>query len=136
MHQCLLFCNKKELTEEAKKKWTGHGDVMYRKQELWTTQFPVPPPSPQARSQGVELRTTVRNKSRGGSRWRMWVCSASRKSFGPAFFKVSIDPLFDNLESGKRNFCFGKKVWKKSRILDSKICTNPVTECRHFSFAN
>ena len=41
MHQCLLFCNKKELTEEAKKKLTGNGNVMCRKQELWTTQFPV-----------------------------------------------------------------------------------------------
>ena len=36
------------------------------------------------------------------------------KSFVPAFFKVSIDHLFDNLESGKRNNkLFGKKVWKK-----------------------
>ena len=34
--------------------------------------------------------------------------------------------LFDNLESGKRNDCFGKKSGKKSRILDSKICGNPV----------
>ena len=25
------------------------------------------------------------------------------KSFVPAFFKVSVDHLFDNLESGKRN---------------------------------
>ena len=30
------------------------------------------------------------------------------KSFVPAFFKVSIDQLFHNLESGKRNYCFGK----------------------------
>ena len=36
------------------------------------------------------------------------------KSFVPAFFKVSVDHLFDNLESGKRkNKLFGKKVWKK-----------------------
>ena len=36
------------------------------------------------------------------------------KSFVPAFFKVSVDHLFDNLESGKRNNkLFGKKVWKK-----------------------
>lgn len=41
MQQCLLFCNKKELTEEAKKKLTGNGNVMCGKQELWTTQFPV-----------------------------------------------------------------------------------------------
>ena len=36
------------------------------------------------------------------------------KSFVPAFSKVSVDHLFDNLESGKRNNkLFGKKVWKK-----------------------
>ena len=34
------------------------------------------------------------------------------KSFVPASFKVSIDQLFDNLESGKRNYCFGKMSWK------------------------
>ena len=29
------------------------------------------------------------------------------------FFKVSIEDLFDNLEySGKRNYCFGKRVEK------------------------
>ena len=28
------------------------------------------------------------------------------------FFKASIDHLFDNLESGKRNYCFGKKSGK------------------------
>ena len=42
------------------------------------------------------------------------------------FFKVSTDHLFDNLESGKKNYCFGKKVCKKSWILDPKICTNPI----------
>ena len=30
------------------------------------------------------------------------------KSFVPAFLKICIDHLFDNLESGKRNNCFGK----------------------------
>ena len=30
------------------------------------------------------------------------VCIAPRKSFFPAFFKVSIDHLFDNIESGKK----------------------------------
>ena len=30
------------------------------------------------------------------------------KSFVPAFFKICIDHLFDNFESGKRNYCFGK----------------------------
>ena len=34
------------------------------------------------------------------------------KSFVPAFFKVSIDDLFDNFESGKRNSCFGKSLEK------------------------
>ena len=31
-----------------------------------------------------------------------------KQSFVPAFFKVSIDRLFDELQSGKRNYCFGK----------------------------
>ena len=31
------------------------------------------------------------------------------KSFVPAFVKICIDYLFDNLESGKRNNCFGKR---------------------------
>ena len=36
------------------------------------------------------------------------------KAFFLLFFKVSIDHLFDNrpVESGKRNYCFGKKVLK------------------------
>lgn len=58
MHQCLLFCNKKELTEEAKKKLTGDGNVMYGKQELWTTQFPVPPPPPH-RPEARELNSEL-----------------------------------------------------------------------------
>ena len=40
------------------------------------------------------------------------------------FLKVSTAHLFDNLESGKRNFCFEKSL-EKSWILDPKICTNP-----------
>ena len=32
----------------------------------------------------------------------------------PAFFKVSVDHLFDNLESVKRIYYFGKKIWKRS----------------------
>ena len=43
-----------------------------------------------------------------------------KKIFVSAFFKVSIDHLFDNRESA--NII----VWKKSWILDPKICTNPV----------
>ena len=46
---------------------------------------------------------------------RPHVCSAARKkALFLASFKVSTDHLFDNLESGKRNYCFGKKVGKKS----------------------
>ena len=37
---------------------------------------------------------------------------ASRKSLVPIFFKVSVDQLFDNPESGKRNYRFGKKSRK------------------------
>ena len=33
-----------------------------------------------------------------------------KKSFVPAFFKVSVNHLFDNLESGKRNYSFGKSL--------------------------
>ena len=39
------------------------------------------------------------------------------QSFVPVFFfKVSVDHLFDNLESGKRNYCFGKSIefWIKN----------------------
>ena len=51
---------------------------------------------------------------------RPYVFTASWKIFVPAFFKVCINHLFDNLESGKRNYCFGKKVSKKSWILVQK----------------
>jgi len=34
------------------------------------------------------------------------------KSFVPVVFLRSIDHLFDNLESGKRNYCFGKSLAK------------------------
>ena len=34
-------------------------------------------------------------------------------------FKVYVDHLFDNLKSGKRIYCFGKKS------IDPKICMNP-----------
>ena len=48
------------------------------------------------------------------------------KRFVPCvFFKVSTDHLFDNLESGKRNYCFGKKVCKKSWISDPKTPYEP-----------
>ena len=41
------------------------------------------------------------------------------------FFKVSIDHVFDNLESGNE-LLFWKKVWKKSCSLDLKIRMNPA----------
>ena len=41
-----------------------------------------------------------------------------------SFFKVSFDHLFDNLESGKINYCFGKSL-EKVLNFGSKICTNP-----------
>ena len=34
------------------------------------------------------------------------------KTLVPAFFKVSIDHLFGNLESGKIKYCFGKSLEK------------------------
>ena len=34
------------------------------------------------------------------------------RSFVPAFFKVSFDDLFDNLDSAKINYCFGKMSGK------------------------
>ena len=40
------------------------------------------------------------------------------------FFKVSFDQLFDNLESGKIYYCFGKSL-EKVLNFGSKICTNP-----------
>ena len=48
-----------------------------------------------------------------------------RSLHGSCIFKISIDHLFDNnLQSGKINWCFGKKVWEKSWILNPKICMN------------
>ena len=46
------------------------------------------------------------------------------KILDPAFFKVSVDYLFDNLESGKRNYCFGKMSGKNLK-LGSKNNTIP-----------
>ena len=48
------------------------------------------------------------------------------KSFVPAYFKVSItDHLFDNLNSGKRNYCFGKKVCTLVLNFGSKTLYEP-----------
>ena len=43
---------------------------------------------------------------------RAYFAAHHGKSFVPAFFKVSIDHLFNKLESGKINYCFGKKNGK------------------------
>ena len=46
------------------------------------------------------------------------------KNFVPAFFKkkwkVCLDHLFDNLESGKINYCFGKKCGKSLELWIQK----------------
>ena len=51
------------------------------------------------------------------------------KSLNLHLFKVSVDHLFDhlfyNLESGKRNYCFGKSL-EKVLNFGSKICANPA----------
>ena len=46
------------------------------------------------------------------------------KSFVPTFLKVYIDHLFDNLESGKRNYCFGKSL-EKALNFGSKYLYKP-----------
>ena len=43
---------------------------------------------------------------------RAYFAAHHGKNFVPAFFKVSIDHLFNKLESGKRNYCFVKKMEK------------------------
>ena len=43
---------------------------------------------------------------------RLYVCAHHWESFVPAFLKVSIAHLFDNFESGKRNYCFRKSLEK------------------------
>ena len=61
-------------------------------------------------------------------------------SFFPFFFKVSIDHLFDDLELGKRNYCFEKRSGKSLEfwiqksvrslmtvLLFSKLCNQRVT---------
>ena len=42
-------------------------------------------------------------------RFHSYVCSAPRKK---VLFLRCVDHLFDNLESGKRNYCFGKSLEK------------------------
>ena len=43
------------------------------------------------------------------------------KRLVPSFFKVSLDRLFDNLESAKIVFCFGKKSGKSLEIWLQKF---------------
>ena len=46
------------------------------------------------------------------------------KGFVPAYFKVSINHLFDNLESGKRDYCLEKsmeKVLNFGALLQGKL---------------
>ena len=51
------------------------------------------------------------------------------KSFVPAvFFTVYIDHLFDNLESGKRNHCFGITVWKNCTNLEDIMAARAEPE--------
>ena len=50
------------------------------------------------------------------------------KSFVPAFFTVSIDHLFDNLECEKRNYCFGKKSVKSLECWIQKSVRTLVIE--------
>ena len=48
-----------------------------------------------------------------------------KKALFLCFFKVSVDQLFDNLESGKRNYCFGKVSGKSIEFwIKNTICTN------------
>ena len=50
------------------------------------------------------------------------------KSLVTAFLKVSIDHLFDNLESGKRNYWFEKKSSLK-KVLNLGPRTNLYEPC-------
>ena len=46
-----------------------------------------------------------------------------KKSLFLLFSKVCIDQWpIDNLESGKRNYCFGKKVWKSLKFISWYLC--------------
>ena len=50
------------------------------------------------------------------------------------FLKVSIDHLIDNLESGKRNYCFGKSlenVWKFGNKNLYEPCSKKRSTVQH-----
>ena len=76
------------------------------------------------------------------SRWSnriqflLYVCSASLiKLCSCSFFKVSIANLFDNLESGKRSYCFGKSL-EKILNFGSKNLFKPWKERLRLSLSN
>ena len=52
-----------------------------------------------------------------------------------AFFHVSIDYLFDNLESGKRNYClgktFGKSLWIQESVRALYIVSSFVNSVKY-----
>ena len=50
-----------------------------------------------------------------------YVCSSSWKKLCSCILKVSIDHLFQNLESGKRKYFFGKKSRKILKIYETWI---------------
>ena len=66
-----------------------------------------------------------------------WMCTKTQgneKSFVQAvFLKVCFDHLFDNLESGKRNYCFGKKSENSPEFWIQNICRNPDISCKSFN---
>ena len=52
-------------------------------------------------------------------------CHGKRVVPAGGFFQFSIDHLFQNLESGKSNYCF-RKSQEKVLNFGQKVCTNPV----------
>ena len=69
------------------------------------------------------------------SRKYMTVClhCVVQKSFVPAPSKVSTNHLFDNLESGKRNYSFGKKSGKSLEFWIKKSVQALYIKMSHFS---
>ena len=65
---------------------------------------------------------------------RPFVCSVPEKKLCFFVFKVSIDHLFDNLESEKRNSCFGKKSGKRLGCWIQKSARTLVVDCLKSAF--
>ena len=64
------------------------------------------------------------------------LCIMKKVLFLP-FFKVSINHLFDNLESGKKKLLFWKKSGKSLEFQIQKIiCMNPVYSFSKFNPVN